>query len=236
MQTEELMLRGLVLGLPLAILPGAFVDAAIYEARRNGFAATLALPLQRALIEVPLFLLLAVVVAKLPLGFLDHPAIYLAMGLVLALWGWFLIDRTSYLSLRMDASYVRLRGGESRAAFFGLLRRFPRSSWWWALWIPIAMRVAADLELDRAQFGSPAWWSRGALFAAAYYLPAAAMSWWFALALARRERAREGDFFLLPNRSYRIAVSTTGTLLLLLGGEYAVRVLGSYLDWPVLTP
>ncbi len=69
---EELMLRGLLLGLPLAILPGAFVDAAIHEARRNGFVAVVTLPLQRALLEGPLFLLLAALVAQLPLGFLDH--------------------------------------------------------------------------------------------------------------------------------------------------------------------
>ncbi|MBL8899829.1 MAG: hypothetical protein JNM84_19515 [Planctomycetes bacterium] len=236
MSIEELMLRGLLLGLPLAILPGAFVDAAIHEARRNGFVAVVTLPLQRALLEGPLFLLLAALVAQLPLGFLDHQGVLIAMGLVLALWGWFLIDRTSYLSLRMDASYVRLRGGESRAAFFGLLRRVPRSSWWWALWIPIAMRVAADVELPAAQFGSAAWWSRAALLAAAYYVPAAAMSCWFAFALAQRDRPHEGDFFLLPNRSYRIAVSTTGTLMLLLGGDYAVRVLDAYVDWPVLNP
>lgn len=228
------MLRGLVLGLPLSILPGAFVDAAIHEARRRGFAAALLLPLQRALLEIPLFLVLAAIVAKLPLGFLDHAAVQLGMGALLALWGWFLIDRTSYLSLRMDASYVRLRGGPKRLALWSLFRRFARSAWWWALWIPIAMRVAADLELREAQFGSEGWWRRGALFAAAYYAPAAAMAAWFAHAFAQRVRDREGDFFLLPNRSYRIAVSTTGTLVLLLGGHYAAQVLGRFVDWPVL--
>lgn len=236
MQTEDLVMRGLVLGLPLSILPGAFVDASIQEARRSGFAAALLLPLERALLEAPLFFALAAIVAQLPLHFLDHAGILIGMSVILGAWGWFLIDRTSYLSLRMDASYVRLRGGGARPALFGLARRFARSAWWWALWIPIAMRVAADLEVPEAQFGSRAWWGRTALFAAVYYAPAACMCAWFAHAFAERERDREGDFFLLPNRSYRIAVSTTGTLVLLLGGLYAAEVVGRFVDWPVLAP
>lgn len=239
----QLFLKGLILGFPVAVIPGPFLETVIAEARRHGFLSCLTVWLYRIVLELPLFLAILLAITWLP-GDVQAPWALWGTAMLLGGWGWYLIDHPSHLSLRLDASYERLRSTDPTYTGVRLLRRAPHYRTFWFVWLLIASRLSLELQAGlapgqtRADFlRDPTFHWRAAELGLGYYLPAVLGALWFTFALRRRTRMRQGDFFILPNRPYRMVVSLGGMFLLFLAFDYAVRGLGrvlKYSEWSVL--